>query len=450
MRIPEKAPVDAVLWGKFQKNPDLFIGALEDVTDPLVGDKYLHWDKLRYHPVPGPFSHEAWWFGLRFQRRSHSKSLPLQDKQGRPFSFCLIDPLQSSNQRIDSLTHGNVSMSAQITNESTRDAYVFRSLVEESITSSQIEGASTTREVAKDMIRQGRKPRDRSEQMILNNYKTMRHIKELKDEVLTKDLVFEIHRMITRDALDKPDGAGRFRRPDEDIRVADDYDVTYHVPPASNQLDGRLAAMCEFANGAAPKPYIHPAVRSMILHFQLAYDHPFVDGNGRTARALFYWSMLHHGYWLFEFISISDVILKTYGQYGNAFLLSETDNGDLTYFLDYHSKIIDKSIDNLTTYIKNKSEEISNLQAELRVMSTLNHRQRDLIGHALSHPGYEWYTYESHRMSHGVSLQTARTDILELVDRGLLKQRRQGRGYRFSAAADLESRLRKSGSVGKR
>ena len=63
--------------------------------------------------------------------------------------------------------------------------------------------------------------------------------------------------------------------------------------------------MVEIAGG-----FIHPMIRSIILHFWLAYDHPFVDGNGRTARALFYWSMLRHGYWLFEFISISQIILK--------------------------------------------------------------------------------------------------------------------------------------------
>src|SRR5205814_10028127 len=57
-------------------------------------------------------------------------------------------------------------------------------------------------------------------------------------------------------------------------------------------------------------PIFHPMVRSMILHFWLAYDHPFVDGNGRTARALFYWSMLRNGYWMFEYITISKIILS--------------------------------------------------------------------------------------------------------------------------------------------
>lgn len=61
-----------------------------------------------------------------------------------------------------------------------------------------------------------------------------------------------------------------------------------------------MTAMCAFPNGHLPDTFIHPAIRAIILHFWLGYDHPFVDGNGRTARALFYWAMLRQNYSLFE------------------------------------------------------------------------------------------------------------------------------------------------------
>ena len=92
---------------------------------------------------------------------------------------------------------------------------------------------------------------------------------------------------------------------------------------------------------------MHPAIRAIILHFWLAYDHPFIDGNGRTARALFYWLMLRHGYWLFEFISISEIILKAPVQYGEAFLYTETDQNDLTYFIIHQTEVIRKSMQSL-------------------------------------------------------------------------------------------------------
>ena len=114
------------------------------------------------------------------------------------------------------------------------------------------------------------------------------------------------------------------------------YDEIFHDPPPAEQLDERMAAMCDFANGKIPNHFIHPVVRAIILHFWLAYDHPFVDGNGRTARALFYWLMLRNNYWLFEFISISQIIRKAPIKYGRAFLYTETDDNDLTYFILYH------------------------------------------------------------------------------------------------------------------
>ena len=260
----------------------------------------------------------------------------------------------------------------------------------------------------------------------------------------SKKLVFEIQRKITEDTLDDPTGAGRFRRPDERVVVESTYGVVFHDPPHANELDERMEALCAFANDgddAGDGPFIHPVIRSMILHFQLAYDHPFLDGNGRTARALFYWSMLKHGYELFEFVSISQAILKSSIQYGRAFLETETDGGDLTYFLIYHAEIVNRAIRELNQYVERRTAELRNLEEELRGLADLNNRQRDLISHALRHPGYE-YTVASHRASHNVSRQTSDNDLRELVRLGLLRETRLGKAKRLTAAPDLERRLR--------
>jgi Fic family protein len=440
--LPETPPRQKDLLDAMPDVSTRLLRILDTVLEPLVSDKYLHWDKLRYRIPPEGLTREEWWLGLKFRRHASAKRIPLKDMVGNNFIFCLIDPLQESLQLIDSLTHGTIQMPEQVTNPETRSTYVVRSLIEESITSSQLEGASTTRDVAKDMIRQGRPPRDRSERMILNNYRTLQRITELRREPLTKELVFEIHRLVTEDALDDPSGVNRFRRPDERIVIGDAAGEVFHVPPDARELDGRLATMCDFANCVEAKPYIHPAIRSMILHFWLAYDHPFIDGNGRTARALFYWSMLRHNYWLFDFISISEVILKSHIQYGRAFLYTESDDCDLTYFLVYHSKIIHKSIEKLYAYIAEKTKRVSQIQSELRGTASLNHRQRALVLHALRHPGFV-YTYESHRASHGVVHQTARTDLLALENQGLLTKRKVGKVWRFTPVADLERRLQR-------
>jgi Fic family protein len=356
----------------------------------------------------------------------------------------MVDPIPERLHTIDTGAGGWMGTAAPVVSPELRDQYIVRSLMEEAITSSQLEGAVTTRRVARELIRTGRNPRNRSEQMIVNNFETMRRLKELKNEPLSAGLLFEMHRLITQDTLEDASAAGRFRRPDENIVVAEHDGTVYHVPPPAEELPERTQRMCDFANSRPDGAFVHPALRSVILHFWLAYDHPFVDGNGRTARALFYWSMLRHGYWLFEFLSISDVILKARSQYYMAFLHTETDDNDLSYFILYHLDVIRRALDALHQYIDRRTYELHSLEQNLRALRGLNHRQRAIIAHALRHPAYR-YSIQGHRISHNIVYQTARQDLLELSDKGLLDAYKVGKTWTFEPVSDLERKLRGKG-----
>ena len=401
---------------------------------------YLHWDKLRRHIPPAGLSHREWWTAIKLTRGG--KPIGLNDTVGRSFQFSVPELVLECLHQIDLGSGGWARVPEPITNPQTRDRYLVSSLMEEAITSSQLEGAATTREVAREMIRTGRKPRDGSEQMILNNFVTMQSIRGLKSSPLSPELVFRIHRMVTEKTLEDPTAAGRFRREDERRVVADDFGTVYHDPPIAGELTARLEAMCAFANGQTPDFFVHPAVRAILLHFWLAYDHPFVDGNGRTARALFYWSMLRSGYWLFEFISISKILRKAPVKYGRSFLYTETDDNDLTHFLIAQTQVIRQAIGELHEYISRKTEEVREMELHLRALDLLNHRQVEVVRHALKHPGQR-YTIASHQNSHAVAYQTARTDLLDLGRRLMLDQRKKGKQFVFVAPSDLSKRLLK-------
>ena len=389
---------------------------------------------------PEGLTHREWWLSLKLKRGSLGKSVPLRNTHNAPFVYVLADPIPEGLQRIDMGGGGVIEMPDAITNRDTKDRYLISSLIDEAITSSQLEGAATTRRVARNMIRTGRKPKDRSERMILNNFLTMQRIGDLRDQQLSRELICDLHRLVTHETLEDPSMSGRFRLDGHRIDVGDVYNQVFHTPPPAKEIDARIAALCDFANGTTPKEFVHPVIRSIILHFWLAYDHPFVDGNGRTARALFYWSMLRHKYWLCEYISISEIILKGPSKYGRAFLYTETDGNDLTYFIIYHLDVIQRSIDELHAYVKRKTGELRRLEQELRGMGWLNPRQGALISHALRHPRSD-YTIASHQTSHGVVYETARTDLLGLAERGLLESRKIGREWHFRPAADMEHRL---------
>lgn len=440
MKIPAP-PLDSVkLLDPAQENWGKISG---QIHGPLAHGKYLHWDQLLHLPPPPGLTLREWWQGLKFFRMG-KKRIPLRDKKTLPFGYLDCDPIPEMLHKIDFRAGGRIEMADPIANPETRDRYLISSLIEEAITSSQLEGASTTRLVAKEMLRDNRPPVDRHERMILNNYRTMRRLDALKGEPLTPELVFEIHRLITHETHSDPTVAGRFRRADEKIQVIDESGRIIHEPPPAAELDERLRAMCDFANGQTPEGFVHPVIRSIILHFWLAYDHPFVDGNGRTARALCYWSMLRHGYWLFEFISISRILLKAPSQYARAYFHTETDDNDLTYFIIFQLEVIGRAIAELHAYIERKTNEIKVIERNLRGVSLLNTRQRALIGHALLHPRQR-YTIRGHQGSHGVVYETARKDLLNLVERGLLSENKIGKTFYFTPPRNLEKKLAAKG-----
>lgn len=416
------------------------MAVLAQLAVATPGDRYLHWDTLRHRPPPQGLSHEQWWLAEKLARRGTSIPLPLLSSDGGPFWLCQPPMLLKGLHEIDMKAGASVMAPEAVTTPSTRDRYLLSSLMEEAITSSQMEGAATTRDVAKAMIRSRRAPRDRSEQMILNNYRTMQRIRELKDQPLTPQLVLDLHRLVSQDTLNDPADAGRLRPPGKEVVVDDAYGTVFHVPPAAGELEQRLELLCSFANGETPAVFLHPVVRAITLHFWLAYDHPFCDGNGRTARALFYWAMLNQGYWLFEFISISSAINKARGRYASSFLLSESDDNDLTYFLLSQVKVIQQAITNLHAYLERKAGEVGALQRRLEGMDGLNHRQLALLRHALRHAGFR-YTVLSHQSSHGVSNQTARSDLQKLAGRDLLIPGKDGKREIFRVPADLAKRL---------
>jgi Fic family protein len=402
--------------------------------------RYLHWNDLRRRTPPEGLSTTEWWMVVKFSRMRDYRPLPLKDKKDRPCVFSAPDSLQQSLHEIDRGLGFALNLPESVTQPDARDSYIVSALVQESITSSQLEGAVTTREVAKEMLRTGRPPRDKSERMILNNYLTMRRIQDFRNEPLSPELVFELHRRVTEGTLDKPDAAGRFRRAEENVRVEDEEGNIFHEPPAAGELPARLALMCRFANGLAPDYFIHPVLRAIILHFWLAYDHPFVDGNGRTARALFYWSMLRQGYALFEFISISQILLRAPARYAEAFLHTETDENDLTYFILHQADVIAQAIASLHEYAANKADELRQTDRLLRGMGGLNHRQQALLTHALRHATAR-YLIEGHRRSHAVTFPTARNDLFDLVERGLFTVTKEGRFNAFRPTSDLRDKL---------
>ena len=419
----------------------LGVDAVNDTGD------YLNWDDMRYRQPPDGLTTEQWWLGTVFARGKLRREQPLLDGSGSPFGVCMIDRIWESLHRIDQTAAGQILADDPVASPGSGDRYIVRSLIEEAIASSQLEGASTTRAVAKQMLLAGRDPRDLDERMIFNNYAAINDVRRLvsDDTPFSVTALRRLHRVITDDTLEDPLDAGRLQQPGE-LRVAvvyrqPGYERIIHRPPPAEQLPERLQALCAFANGETGSGFMHPVVRAIIVHFWLAHDHPFVDGNGRLARSMFYWSMLRSKYWLTEYLAISAILRDDPIRYSEAFLRTETDNNDLTYFIMFQLDMIEQSITRLEAYLKRKRTEVRELEAHFRGHLTLNHRQRAVLSAAIRDPFASFYI-ATHQRRHQVAYLSARNDLIGLEELGLLRRTRDGRALRFVPPHDLVDRLR--------
>ena len=405
------------------------IRAMTHLSDPTVIEvvheanyRYLHWDEIRYRDLPAD-PHDIWTL-MKLFRREGTGSLTLLDLS---FRYTLPDRCLEILHQIDKTAGRNISAIVD-TADHDRERYIISSLMEEAIASNQLEGAATPRLGARRMLEEERKPKNCEEQMIANGYRTMKEIRSLLSDDLTPDLLLRLQKMITVDTLSDPADEGRFRDNDE-IIVSDSSGTILHTPPPYAQIPDLLDALCRFANTQGDR-FIHPIVKGIILHFLIGYIYPFNDGNGRTARTVFYWYVLKNDYRIFEYMPISRRIYDTRGQYKRAYLYTRTDNFDLTYFIRYVIRVIDESIADLRQYMDTKPKELLNMITPPESSDDLNLRQVAILELMMKDRDRP-ITIRMVSEIHHVAYVTARSDLLELVDAGYLLKRKVGKGFLF-------------------
>lgn len=429
MKLPKKPPE----YRKIRKtlsneNKSLMFEYMDDekinefITD--MNSRYLHWDEFTYRTPPNNANKELIWMLMKFNRNSTSLRLKISDEKGFLFLFNILDDMQQKLHKFDMDLGGTIG-SSKIIHSEEKNRYLISSLMEESIASSQLEGASTTRKIAKDMLKSTRKPRDKSEKMILNNYLTAKMIKDSKVRKLTPEFILTIHANITKDTLEDKNFEGSFRNND-DVKVVDTTtgEIAYS-PPEYKLIRKLIEEVCDFINN--PDSYfIHPIIKASILHFLIGYVHPFEDGNGRTARSLFYWYLSKEGYWIIEFMSISRVILKSPIKYARAYLYTETDENDLTYFLNYQLRTMGIALNELRTYVSRKIKEEKELFKIIENIEGINIRQASIL--------YEFHKDQRKKLTikevqevFDVVYETARKNLLELEEKGFLKRKIMGK-----------------------
>lgn len=405
--------------------------------------EYLYWDKIKYKELPDQYRPEMAWAAIKFLRMRVllRRESVIIDENGKKFFW--VDPLPWYNEffhEIDMNLGGALLGLARDLDEREKRQFITRGVMEEAIASSQLEGANTTRKVAKKMLREGRKPRNKSEQMIANNYQAMIFIeKELKASKLSLDAIKDLHFMLTQKTLDSEKDEGRLRNDKDEIVVQDPSDGTiYHTAPQEKFMREEIERLIAYANDDLKDlSFVHPVIKAVFLHFWMGYLHPFVDGNGRLARALFYWYLLKNSYWGFAYLPLSKVIKNSPVQYGMAYIYTEQDDNDLTYFLDYNARKIRQSIKEFREYEQRTQKENAKMIKEARTRFHLNDRQIHLLQFYQKNKD-EGVSITAHMNINGISRMTAITDLEVLEKNGFVLKKKVGRKVYYYATDKVE------------
>ena len=310
--------------------------------------------------LPVSVSIRQFWPELERERRRHSQELPLPDQSGKPFWFVLTGGIEKQCDAIAELARRDIAFTGP-----EFDALFQNAVVDEAVYSSVIEGAFNSREQAAEFIRRNKQPRNKSEQMVKNNYDALTYVLEHLEDEINEETILQIARIVTRSGAEVQVTGYR----DGAVYVTGREGVVY-TPPQADAVPEMMRLLVEFIQ----KSELHPLLKACIAHFYFVYVHPFGDGNGRTARALSYMMLLQAGYDFFRYFSISGVVAEERGKYYRSMRNVEDSDGDMTYFIDAYSGMLARTVEKMEHHLKYHVLARQKLKA-LEQNGTLNERQ---------------------------------------------------------------------------
>lgn len=380
---------------------------LEEKLAPLE-DSYLHWDALQHKqmPVQG-INHKQWWQLLKAKRRARMQRLPFLINQ-QQYYWVLDDELLKQLTAVERAL--SIHLPQQFTQRLPADNFIV-----ETVASLQLSSDAINENQAHELLRTGRPTVHSLESVLEAHY--LAHAEQFPQQ-LTAETLLQLQRNLLADetiAWRTSDGI-----------IKDEQQVFYIAPPAC-EVHPAIEQLCAFANDNSGKTVMPPLIKAIILHYMIAVIRPFDKGNGRLGRALFYWQCLQAGYEFMQVVSLSQILLADKAEYWRAFLLSQTDSNDLTYFLMQQLAALAKAI----AYSR---EELSRLQTASDAQTDdLNPRQRHILVEMQYYPQHQ-YRLARYKQRMQITYETSRTDLMKLAKKGYAKKIKLGKAFVYSLA----------------
>ena len=292
----------------------------------------------------------------------------------------------------------------------------------------RLEGFVDTKDVAK---KTGIVARDRDIQEVINYRNVCVWIDQQdvvhSDNVFSEKTLKSLH-TLTMQKLIEEKYIGSYRDRQVVVKSATDGQVVFR-PPVSVEIEYLIRDFFEWFNHADAQT-VHPIFRAAITHYQLVYIHPFIEGNGRTARAMATLALHSLGYDFKRFFSIEQYFDSDVEQYYQALLsVQQHQNHDLTYWLEYFCYGLAVEIDKIRSQVQKLSKDIK-LKKELGQQVALSERQIILL-ELLQNQG-EMTSQDAQRILPNVSVDTILRDLKDLIQKGVVKKDGVTKGVRYT------------------
>lgn len=375
---------------------------------------YEYWDKARYTLLPENISPELFWSVVKFRRSGlYAEKIKICINS---FKY-LINPEILKKLSFIEKFGIKTDLSLDEENEYGADAKM-----EEAIASSRLEGADITGESAKEMLRTGADPETESEKMVVNNYKALTFAEKNTDKELSVEFIKQLY-----GAVMNADGGDIFRKDEQNARVVDIRDdAVLYEPPKSADIETLLLSLCDYINADTDT---NPVIKAAALHFLFAYIHPFADGNGRAARILFYWYALKKGLGAFKYLPVSKTLRLIPSLYAKAFLYTEIDENDLTYFINFSLDVLIEAANSFGDFLE-KNEGPRKEELLIGAGTELNRRHISILNEFVKNRNARNIEYFKNKL--GIVYETARKDMMYLTKKGLLSKTKKSKEFFYS------------------
>lgn len=245
--------------------------------------------------------------------------------------------------------------------------------------------------------------------------------------VFTPKTLKDIHRITTQKLIEDK-YIGEFRDKQVIVKSATGSGVVFR-PPISVEIPFLIEDLFTWATSAEAQA-IHPIFKAAITHYQLVFIHPFIEGNGRTARAMATLVLYSQGYDFKKFFSIEQYFDSDVEAYYQALLsVQQNPQADLTYWLEYFCYGLALEIDKVQRQVQKLSKDLK-LKKQLGKQVALSERQIILL--ELFQNQDVITSEDAQSVLPHISVDTILRDIKDLIEKGVIEKQGVTKGVRYS------------------